>query len=157
MRASNDVAGLFRRLQHTVGLNYFGVYWGHAASVCAFNVMEFLPQVGVSETFHVLTVVLCNISRRWVLVRGVVKLIWVTLTERKLDSYLNAATLSLFKLNAVDNWDPQDHKLFELCAYPNYAAISERGRDFVGMGDLLQEYAGLTLDETAKGPSADET
>jgi hypothetical protein len=142
-----NIAELLQWLQRTVGLTYFSVYIPHGSTLCAYTLLEFLDRPAVPAIFHTMIVALSNSARRWTITRGILKMIWITLQERRLDASLDAATLSLFKLNAVDNWGPQDHRLFEMCAYPNYAAIETRGRDFVEMGELLQEYAGLQLDD----------
>ncbi|KIW89859.1 uncharacterized protein Z519_09288 [Cladophialophora bantiana CBS 173.52] len=145
IRACYCVASLFQWGQRTIGLTYFGVAWMPAASVCAFNLVDHMAQAGVAETFHTPIVVLANVSTRRTLAPDVVKFIWIMLEERKLDAHLDAATRNLFKLNAVDNWGAQDDELFDFGAYPNYAAISERSRDFVETGERLHEYAALHL------------
>lgn len=153
---SKSVADLFRWLQNTIGLDYFGVAYGHAASVCALNLVEFLTVPGVLDMFQTMVVVISKVARRWLLCRGILKLLWITLQEQKLDVHLNAATLSLFRLNAIVNWGPDDHRMLEMCTYPNYAAITEKGREFVEMCELLQEYAALQLGgEGNKGTSTE--
>jgi hypothetical protein len=121
------------------------------AMLSASSLIELLPRPGLTETFHVIIVVLSYVAHRWTLAWGIMRMLWITLQEHKLDICLDAATLDLFKLNAVENWGPEDHRLFEMCAYPNYAAISESGRDFVELGELLKEYAGLYLGEEKSG------
>lgn len=128
-----------------MGLHHFGVCYVHAAALSALNVVDYLAEPGVSALVHTMCLVLSNAARRWTLARGILKILWIRIQDRWLEAHLDAATLGLFKLNAVDNWGPDDHRLFEACAYPNYAALTERGRDFVEMGELLQEFASLQL------------
>ncbi|KAK5053935.1 hypothetical protein LTR84_001897 [Exophiala bonariae] len=143
--ASQKNAALLEWLQRTVTLKHYSVYVGQASSLSVFNSLEFLDRPESAKTFHIFIVALSSISRRWTLVRGIVKVVWIMLKERELDKYLEPATVSLLKLGAVDNWGSKDHELFEKCAYPNYAAIEEKGRDLVELGDLLQQYAQLQL------------
>ena len=147
IQASSSIADIFDRLEDVLIKGYFGVYYGHASAVSALNLLEFLPEPAVPSLFHKMIAVHCTVARRWTISRGIIKTLWITIQERKLDSYLESSTLSLFNLFAVNNWGPEDHKLFELCAYPNYAAISERGRDFVEIGELLQQYAAMQLSQ----------
>ena len=151
---STNMATLFQRVQQTIGLSHFGVYYFHAATVCALALVAFITEPGVPDIFQTMVVVLINVARRWTLARGLVKMLWITLQEQKLESHVSPATLNLFKLNAVDNWGPEDHHLFDMCAYPNYAAIGERGRNFVEMGELLHEYAALQLKESHRRDDA---
>lgn len=84
---------------------------------------------------------------RWTLARGIVRTLWITIKERKLEEHLCATTISLLKLNAVEKWGPEDHRLFISCTYPNYAISSDNGRDVTGVGELLASYARLDLDK----------
>lgn len=158
--SAKEVAAIFRHIQDDYGLDSFGVYYGQAASLCAFNLLDCLGEAGIAETIQTMIVVLSTVAWRWTLVRGILKVMWHTMLERKLESHVVTATEVLLKLNAVDTWGAEDHRLFEMCAYPNYAAIGEKGRDFVEIGDLLQEYASLKLgddddDDNKKAKSHD--
>lgn len=103
LQAARDIAGLYNQIQRRLGLGYFGVYYCHGASLGAFNLVDFLATSDVAETFHIMIVVLSNVARRWTLVRGILRMLWITLQERKLDEHLASATTALFKLNAVDS------------------------------------------------------
>lgn len=146
IQASRSIVEIFKSLQHVLGQGYFGVVYAHAATVSALNLLEFLEEPAVSSLFHELVSVQCTVARRWILARGIVKTLWHTLQERKLVVHLEDATRSLLRLFAVETWGAEDHKLFELCAYPNYAEIKDKGRDFVEIGELLQQYTALDLD-----------
>lgn len=80
----------------------------------------------------------------WVLARGIVRTLWLTLIERKIQSLLPDSTLNLLKLHAVEKWGPEDHQLFASCAYPSYT-LSDNSRYPVGIGELLESYEQLDL------------
>lgn len=145
INASKHVASLFQMLQHITSQGNFGVYFAQIPTVCALNLVQFLAEPGVPDIFHILTVVMVCVSRRWIIVRGILRMIWATLTRHKVEWYLNAATSSLFHLAALKEWGPREHHLLKKCAYPNYAEVHEKGRDFVEMGDILQEYASMQI------------
>ncbi|KAK5098751.1 hypothetical protein LTS08_006129 [Lithohypha guttulata] len=145
INASNHVASLFQMLQHITSQGNFGVYFAHISAISALILVQFLTEPGVPDIFHILTVVLVCVSRRWVIVRGILRMIWATLTRHKVEWYLNAATSSLFHLAALEEWGPREHQLLKKCAYPNYAEVHEKGRDYVEMGDILQEYASMQI------------
>ena len=117
----------------------------HAASVSAHNLIQFLSQPGIPGTFHTVIFVLTTGCNRWTIVRGIVRTLWITIKERKLERFLQESTIHLLKLNAVEKWGIADHLLFVSCSYPNYATSSVRGRDIDGIGDLLRSYARLNL------------
>ncbi|KAK5081148.1 hypothetical protein LTR05_007942 [Lithohypha guttulata] len=122
------------------------------AALAAYSLMDLLTRAEVRDSFHVMIVALSGSSRRWPLVRGILKVLWHTLQERKLDAYLAEATVTLLKLSAVDNWGLQDHRLFEGSAYPNISVANEKGLEFAEMSDLLNQYSLLNTDDDTKVP-----
>ena len=89
-------------------------------------------------------IALTSSCHRWTLARGIVRTLWLTLKERKIESLLLESTLDLLRPSAVERWGPEDHRLFASCAYPNYA-LSDNSRYPVGIGELLESYAQLDL------------
>lgn len=148
--AARNNAAIFEWLQRTIGLTHFSVYYVHASSLPAFNLFEYLSQPGMADVFHTLIVALSATTRRWTLSRGIIRMIWIEVQKRKLDQVVDPSTLSLLKLSAVDSWGPEDHRLFERCAYPNYAVIGERGRLLSEIGDLLEEYSRLNIEDSTE-------
>jgi hypothetical protein len=149
--AARKLVHLIEWLQRTIGLKYYTVWHPHACSLTAHSLMPYLDRPGVPELYYTLITALTAVSRRWALVRGILKTLWVTLSEQKLDRYLGDSTVSLFRISAIDSWGPEDHRLFESCAYPTYAQVRERGRAYEEMGDLLQRWSGLEIrGETAE-------
>lgn len=143
------IASLYEWRQRTTGLFYFGIYNGHAASLSAYSLLDHLTRPGIPDVFHTVIVALSATSHRWFIARGIVKMIWIELQQRKLVYRLNPSTLSLLKLGAVDTWSSEDHELVKRCAYPNYAAVGERGPALSEMGDLIDEYVRLNLADDA--------
>jgi hypothetical protein len=147
--ASKSVARLFEMVRHKLVQGHFGVYYSHTSNLCAMNLIDLLAEPGVPELFHIMISVLSTVSRRWTLTMGVINMIWTTVKLRHLDRYLQASTVQQMKLNPMESWGSRRRQLLETCIYPNYAAIGDRGRDFVEMGELLQEYAGLQIGKDA--------
>ena len=73
-------------------------------------------------------------------------MILITLQQRGLHAYLSPASKDLLRLNAIDNWKPEDHHVFQDVLYPNVVVAREEGRVLADMGDLLQKWVELDLD-----------
>lgn len=143
--ACKRIAALLRYTQHTFGMLNFPCHTLHAASLGAHNLMEFIAQPEVPDLFHTMVVTLTAVCQRWTLARGITKSLWIKIKDGKLEECFLDATISLLKLNAVENWGIEDHLLFESCTYPNYNGNSVR--DNTGIGELLASYARLSLNE----------
>lgn len=135
------------------GLMNFPSHTMHAATVGANHLIGHLAEPHISDVFHTFILTLTAVCHRWPLARGIVKGLWITIQQQKLDVHLQEETISLFRLNAVDNWSAEDHQLFVSCAYPNYATSSSNRRDVVSIGDVLQSYAQLDLNDPGEEPS----
>ena len=149
VNTSRDIVDLFREVQAQISRGYFGVYYAQASTISARSIIRYLAEPAIPEIFHMLIVVLISVSRRWAIAQGIIRMIWITVKRHKLDGYLNTSTASLFKLNTIDRWGPQERQQLEACTYPNIADIHEKGRDFVEMGSLLQEYADMQITNDA--------
>lgn len=144
--ACKSIANFLHYGQNTWSPLSFSCYVPHAASMGASNLIGHLSRPGIPEIFHTMVVAMTAVGSRWVLFKGITRGLWITIKERKLDALLLASTVDLLKLNAVENWGPEDHQLFISCTYPNYATSSNNGRDIDAVGDLLARYAKLDLD-----------
>lgn len=150
--ACQNIAEIFEWLQQTIGLAYFPCFLVQCATISAYNLLDFLAQPKVPAIFQVMITALSAASRRWTIARGVVKMLWITLQERELESYITEQASKLLKRSAVDNWGPEDHRHFEGSAYPNYAAIAEHGRELADMGDVLEKWSLLDIKEAPGKP-----
>ncbi|KAL9625627.1 MAG: hypothetical protein Q9160_000340, partial [Pyrenula sp. 1 TL-2023] len=150
IHCGRQVANLFSWLQRSIGLKYFTVNHPQCATLTAYNLIDFLDHDGVPDSFNTLIITLAAASRRWLLCRGIMRTLWMTLCDRKMISLLRKETVELLRLSAVDSWGPEDHRLFESCIYPNYAQMSVNGRDFEGMGDLLEQWSRLEAEDRTK-------
>lgn len=74
-------------------------------------------------------------------------MIWYEIQQRKLDHLIKDATRDLIEVSGVEKQTDNDRRVIEKIAYPNYAAVKERGFAFSEIGDLLEEYSNL---ESAK-------
>lgn len=145
LRACEEVASLFDWVQRTLGNSVWCAWGFQAAARAAYTLLDVLTEVGVPDTFDTIISCISVVAKRWVLARGVIKMLWITLQQRQLVEQLNISTLELFNVNAVEQWGPDDYRLFEKCMYPNYAAIDEKGRELADMGELLEQWSKLAV------------
>ena len=145
LRACEEVANIFEWVQSTLGSAVWCAWGFQSAARAAYTLLDMLTEVGVPDTFHTLITCISIVAKRWILARGVIKMLWITIQERKLVEHLDDATVERFKFSAVEHWGPDDYRLFEKCMYPNYAAIGEKGRELADMGELLEQWSKLTV------------
>lgn len=119
----------------------------HAATTCATHLLRHLTEPQIPELLHTLALTLSAGCHRWQIARIVTKGLWITIQQQKLEEYLQAETISLFQLNAVENWSQEDYRRFVSCVYPDYASSNGNPRDVVSMGDLLSSYAKLDVND----------
>lgn len=144
--ACTNIGKLLNRVRNTMGLTCCPMYTVQASTRSAYALMEFLHEPSIPDVFHTVIVPLAAASRCRTIARGVLKVMWITIDERKLQECLTEATRQIFHSNVVDNWGPEDYVVFDGCLYPNYAATDESGREYVEMGVLLEKAAWLNLD-----------
>lgn len=137
LSACRRIADLIRHCQNHFGILSFPCTLPHSASIGAHHLLQFIPRDGVLDLIHTMVLGLTSSFYRITLVRGIMKSLYLTIKEQKLESLLQEQTFELLKLNAVDKWSMKDHLLFATCAYPNYATSSLNGRDLITIGDLL--------------------
>ena len=147
---SRDMVDLFKEVQPTLSRGHFGVYYAQASTISALNLVRYLADPDIPDIFHALVVVLVSVSRRWAIAHGIIRMLWITVTRHNLDGCLTVPTRTLFKLSAIERWGPSERQQLSACTYPNYADIEDRGRDFVEMGCLLEEYAAMSMANDAK-------
>lgn len=141
--ASKRIAALLRYAQHAFGMLNFPCHTGQAASLSAYNLLGFIDQPEVPDLLHTMIVTLTAVCQRWPIIRGIIRSLWIKVKDLRLEDHLLEPTVSLLKLNGVENWGPNDHSLFESCTYPNYT--HDDVRNITGVGDLLASYALLNL------------
>lgn len=147
LASCRQIIRLYDWMKQTIGFTHFGFQFVHCGVSAAYALMDFLiSNPEIKGWFYTISVALCSASRRQLLTRGIVKMIWITLQQRHLEPYVSEATIDLLKLSVVDNWKPEEDLLFASCAYPNYYAMYENGREFADMGDLLAEYSSMGLE-----------
>lgn len=147
LSACRRIATLLQYSQTAFGLLNYPTATMHAASMGAHSLIRWLSQSGIPDLFHTMIVTLAAGCCRWTLVRGITRTLWITIKELKLERFVHEATISLMKLNAVEKWGKEDHRLFINCTYPNYATSSTNARDLVEVGDLLASYAAMDLNK----------
>lgn len=150
LAACQDMAQLFQHLQETIGVEQFPSMLVQAATTSSFTLLNHFSQPGVPDIFHTVIVSLSAACRRWMIARGILKMVWITLQERHLDSLIHDATRQLFETNAVNSWATEDHLGFVASVYPNYAAVEDDGREMADMGELLEKYSRLQIARDAE-------
>ena len=145
LRACEQVAEIFDRVQHALGGSVLCPWGFQAAAMAAYPMLDMLAELGVSDTFHTIIYFIFIVAKRWVLARGVLKMLWITIQDRQLGQNLDQRTIELFNSSAIEQWGPEDYRLFERCMYPNYAAIAENGRELADMGELLEQWSKMSI------------
>lgn len=145
LRACEEVANIFDWVQGTLGDSVWCAWGFQAAAMAAYPLLDLLAEIGVPDTFHTIICCITTVAKRWVLARGVIKMLWITIQQRNLAQHLNNSTVELFNFSAVEQWAHDDYRLFEKCMYPNYAAIGEKGRELADMGELLEQWSKLSV------------
>jgi hypothetical protein len=145
LRACEQIAEILEWVQRTLGGSVWCSWGFQAAAMAAYPLLNLLAEVGVPDTFHTIIYCIFAVAKRWVLARGVIKMLWITIQDRQLVQHLNQQTVELFTLSAIDRWGPDDYRLFECCMYPNYAAIGENGRELADMGELLEQWSKMSI------------
>lgn len=144
-----EVAKILTWLQRRLGSAAMWCPWTfQAAAMAAYPLADLLREDDdVVEAFHVIVACLSTLAKRWILARGVLKMLWILLEKRSLVDELLPATVEIFQTNAVDDWGPEDYRMFSGCMYPNYSAIAEQGRELADMGELMEQWSQLTVNE----------
>jgi hypothetical protein len=145
LRACEQIAETFGWVQRTLGGSVCCPWGFQAAAMAAYPMLDMLAEPGVADTFHTIIYCIFTVAKRWVLARGVIKMLWITIQDLQLAQHLDQQTLELFNLSAVEQWGLDDYRLFERCMYPNYAAIGESGRELADMGDLLEQWSKMSI------------
>lgn len=145
LRASEHIAEIFTWVQRTLGASVWCPWGFQAAAMAAYPLLDLLAEAGVADTFHTIIECIVAVAKRWVLARGVIKMLWITIQDRALVQHLDSRTVDLFTSSAVQKWGPDDYRLFASCMYPNYAAIGENGRELADMGELLEQWSKMAI------------
>lgn len=152
--ACTRTANLLRYGHNAFGLMNFPSHTMHAAAVCANHLISYVAEPQIPDVFHTMILTLTAVCYRWTLAKGITQGLWITVQQQDLQKYLQEETISLFQLNAVKDWSTQDYQLFVSCAYPNYATSNGNPRDVTSIGDIIQGYSKLNIDDTAQEPSS---
>lgn len=107
--------------------------------------IEHLEKQEIHDNFHDACLVLSSISRRWTLMRGHARMLFITAEQK--GQLLPEKTRQLLSYVARDTWRPDDHKFFSNSIFPNYALAKSDDPRTATMGDLLEQWANLDLDQ----------
>ncbi|KAI9927032.1 hypothetical protein MW887_003413 [Aspergillus wentii] len=131
-------------------MEYFAQNFMQWAAVAAFTLLDDLSDRESSDAFIDLCIVIRSIGRRWLLSRGILRLIQLTATHHNIE--LPRESHSLFRDFQNDLWRTQDRKQFS-SSYPNFAmTVLENDGHSVKDAELdqfLEKWDNLTLDGPA--------
>lgn len=147
--SAQAIANLCRRYARDFGLKQTTIWMPQTTATAAYSLLDTFSSStqssAVQETFHELCLVMVAASRRWLIMKGHVRMLYMTAEER--GHHLPAKTKELLKLVALDKWGETDHLHFASASYPNYVLAKEEDPRLVAMGDLLERWATLRVVE----------
>lgn len=144
LESARTIAGLYRRWFQDFGSRNLTIWICQTAVSAAHVFIDHLDNYEVHDNFHDVCLVLSSISRRWMLMRGHVRMLFITAEQR--GQILPERTRQLLSYVARDSWKPGDHKFFGNSTFPNYALAKGEDPRTAAMGDLLEKWANLDLD-----------
>ena len=145
LESAQTIAGLYRRWFHDFGSRNLTVWMPQTAVSAAHVFMDHLDKPEFHDNFHDVCLVISSISRRWMLMRGHARMLFITAEQK--GQVLPVKTRQLLSYVARDSWKPDDHKYFGNSTFPNYALAKGDDPRTATMGDLLEQWANLDLDQ----------
>lgn len=145
--------GLYSRYFRDFGPKSLTMWMPQTAVSAAYMLIDDLEIPEVQEVFHEVCLVLTSIARRWYVMRGHARMLFITADTRHVT--IPERTRTLLRMVALDQWGSEDHKNFDTSLYPNYALATGEDRSGTSMGNLLQQWASLDIEQGS--PFADES
>lgn len=142
------IARLFRRYFHDFSPQHISIWLPQTAVTAAYVLLEDLESRDVQDLYYSVCRVITSASRRWFCMRGHARMLLVTAEQNGYVIPQNAK-LILRKV-AVEGWKVDDHKHFEGSIFPNYALANGEDPKMSGMGDLLEQWKNLNLEEESR-------
>lgn len=153
--SASTIAGLYKRYFHDYGLRNLTIWMPQTAISTAYMIIDDLDDPAVQDIFHDVCLVLTSISRRWLVMRGHVRMLFMTAKQN--GTVMPDRTRQILSRVAMDTWMPGDHKHFDSSAYPNYALAKAEDPRALGMGDLLEHWATSTPPQPGSTPKTPAT
>lgn len=137
------IAGLHSRYIHDYGSRNLTIWMPQTALSTAYLLIDDLKDPEIQDIFHEVCVVLVSISRRWYVMRGHVRMLYITIEQS--GKVMPDRTRQIMGRIAVDAWRHDDHKSFDGSVYPNYALARSEDPRAAGMGELLEHWASSAM------------
>lgn len=137
------IASILAWSHNTIGTPYYSALFAQSAGFSCYQLLNDLNNPRVPPIFHTMVVTLSVVSKRWKLVHGIVRMIWINLQDRQEPAL--TPLMNLLRISAEDSWKLEDNKVLENCLYPDHAALKEGNRDLADMGDLLQKWEKMNV------------
>lgn len=137
--SANIIASLFKRYFYDYGSRNLTIWMPQTAISTAYMMIEDLDNPDAQEVFHQVCIVLTSMSRRWLIMKGHARMLFITAEQS--GKTIPEQTRQILSRVAIDNWRSTDHKYFDSSAYPNYALAKGQDPRATTMGDLLEFWA----------------
>ena len=147
----DSVASIFRHFTKEYGNSHHPILVSQTGIVVCFELIEDLDEPYSQEIFHQLCTVLVALTRRWLEVKGIVRMIYITAKEK--GKTLLPQTEELLNGSGGASWGENDHLSFEASTYPNFP-VGKEDPSAAGLGEILERWAAMNLDEEVEGANA---
>lgn len=144
-------AKLHGRYIHDYGSRNLTIWMPQTAISTAYMLIDDLDKPEVQDIFHDVCLVLASVSRRWYVMRGQARMLYITVEQA--GKPMADRTRQILGRVALDLWKPNDHKTYDGSVYPNYALAKVEDPRAAGMGELLDLWANATLQADASMPT----
>lgn len=155
-------AGVMTNLYHQYfrdfGSKTFTMWMPQTAISLAYILSEDLHCTDVHDMFHEACLVVSCAARKWFVMRGHIRMLYVTVQKEK--NSVPERTSSLLRQIASDSWQADTHKHFVASVYPHYALALGQDPRTAAMGDLLERWADFHLNQSSAeedGSAMDDT
>lgn len=118
------------------------------ACTIAYILIDLLEDEVVQQLFHEICIVITSAARRWYVMRGHARMLFITAEQR--GQVIPPRTHQVLSYIALDSWRPDGHKFFDASMYPNYALARGADPRSAGMGDLLEQWANLNIRQSVE-------
>ncbi|KAK5937354.1 hypothetical protein PMZ80_010361 [Knufia obscura] len=155
LKSGLEIANLYKRYYREFSPKRVATWMPLTAVTAAYVLLEDLDDPNVQDLYYDVCKVITSVSQRWFCMRGHARMLLATAEQKGHAMPSNAK--QLLKKVAVDNWKADDYKHFEGSVFPNYALAKGEDPRTVGMGDLLEKWKNLNLDNLEEKSSQGRT
>jgi len=137
------IAGLFRRYYRDFNPKHISIWMPQTAVSAAYVLMDDIDNPRIQNLYYDVCHMITSASKRWFCMRGHARMLLVTAEQKGYVLPENAK--QILRRVAVDGWKDDDHKHFQASIFPNYALAKGKDPRVAEMGDLLERWKNLTI------------